>query len=348
MTEVKPEGYNVKNVESWVKDQVSSLRPPFIWTQLPGGHSNLTYQIKGTDGTIAVIRRPPRGKLLPKAHDMSREWAIISALFGTDVPVPEPIAFCEDTSVTGAWFYIMGCVQGSPLYNANDVHALVPEANRKVLANSFIDKLAALHNLNPDEIGLSNLGRKEGYVARQVKTWYHSWTSSSESAQLDDSRAHDLHRFFLDNLPEQDFARVVHGDYGFHNTLVGPDSRIAAIVDWEISTLGDPLADLAYALMSWQPSDASLPKNPDSITAQSGFPPREYLAERYESITNRDLSRLNFYLGFNRWKSAAIVHGVYARYMEDQKSTEGVDLIKMRSDIINNLEESERIIKSLR
>ena len=347
MNELKPEGYDVISVETWVKNHVSSLEPPFIWTQLPGGHSNLTYQIEDTKGTRAVIRRPPRGKLLPKAHDMSREWAVISALFGTDVPVPEPIAFCEDTSITGAWFYIMGFVQGSPLYNTDDLNNLVPEASRKKLARSFIDKLAALHNLKPDEIGLSKLGRKDGYVARQVKTWYRSWTSSCEAAELDDPRAHRLQRFFLDNLPEQELARVVHGDYGFHNTLVGSDDTVSAIVDWEISTLGDPLADLAYALMSWQTSDSSAPRNPDSITAQPGFPNREYLADRYHKITGLDLSNLNFYLGFNRWKSAAIVHGVYARYMEDQKSTVGVDLIKMRGDITRNLEESERIIANL-
>ena len=111
MNDLKPEGYDVISVETWVKNHVSSLKPPFIWTQLPGGHSNLTYQIEDTKGTRAVIRRPPRGKLLPKAHDMSREWAVISALFGTDVPVPEPLAFCEDTSITGAWFYIMGFVE---------------------------------------------------------------------------------------------------------------------------------------------------------------------------------------------------------------------------------------------
>ncbi|MAI41331.1 MAG: phosphotransferase family protein [Gammaproteobacteria bacterium] len=347
MTEMNPEGYKLKAVEAWVKDHVQSLSPPFTWTHLPGGHSNLTYQIEDRKGKLAVIRRPPRGELLPKAHDMSREWALISALFDTDVPVPEPLGFCEDPSITGAWFYIMGFVSGNPLYNADDVHNLVPETNRKRLANSFIDKLAALHSLNPDEIGLGELGKKEGYIARQVKTWYRSWMSSIEPAQLDDSRAHDLQKFFLDNIPDQELARVVHGDYGFHNTLVGQDGTITAIVDWEISTLGDPLADLAYALMPWQTSDISIPRNPEAVTAQFGFPSREYLAERYEKTTSRNLSQLNFYIAFNRWKSAAIVHGVYARYMANQKSADGVDLIKMHSDIIGNLEESERIVDSL-
>ena len=347
MAETSPEGYEVTAVETWATQHVPELAPPFKWTRLIGGHSNLTYQIEDTEGKLAVIRRPPRGELLPKAHDMSREWSLISALHGTDVPVPEPLGFCEDPEITGAWFYIMGFVDGHPFHNAVDVHTYLPEHKRAQFADSFIEKLAALHALDPDEIGLGQLGKKEGYVARQLKTWYRSWTSSAGPAQFDDPRAHELQRFFLENMPEQGKARVVHGDFGPHNTLVGPDGLVAAVIDWEISTLGDPLADVAYALNQWRPEVPIRPADPDSVSAQPGFPSREYLAKRYGELTGQDLSHLDFYLGFNRWKTSAIVHGVYAGYMEDKKSTDGVDLEKLQRDIVNGLDDAEIIVNRL-
>lgn len=331
-TESNPEGYKVEAVEAWVKAN-TTLVPPLAWTRLEGGHSNLTYLIEDQNNKQAVIRRPPQGELLPKAHDMSREWALISSLNPTSVPVPEAIGFCESPDVTGAWFYVMGLIDGKPLYSAEDTKRLVPEEERLALSHSFIDVLADLHSLDPDEIGLGDLGKKENYVGRQLKTWYRSWTSSIEHAKYDDPRAHDLQQFLLDNMPDQGMARVVHGDYGFHNCLIGANCRVAAVVDWEISTLGDPLADLAYALNQFgDPSDA-IQQTAEAATSPKGFPTRTVLAERYAERTGRDISQLDYYLGYNRWKTAAILHGVYARYMAGQKSTEGVDMEGLRSRI---------------
>jgi aminoglycoside phosphotransferase (APT) family kinase protein len=331
-TESSPEGYEVGPVEAWIKEN-TRLAPPLEWTRFEGGHSNLTYLIKDQNGDEAVIRRPPQGELLPKAHDMSREWALISALNPTSVPVPAAIGFCESPDVTGAWFYVMGLIDGKPLYSAEDTNKLIPESEREALSHSFIDVLADLHSLDPDEIGLGDLGKKENYVGRQLKTWYRSWTSSIEPANYDDQRAHDLQQFFLDNMPDQGMARVVHGDYGFHNCLIGSNCRVAAVVDWEISTLGDPLADLAYALNQFgDPSDI-IQQTAEAATSPKGFPTRMALAERYAERTGRDISQLDYYLGYNRWKTAAILHGVYARYMAGQKSTEGVDLDGLRSRI---------------
>ena len=342
-----PEGYTVDAVEAWIADNIPGLSPPFKWTRLEGGHSNLTYKLDDSNGKEAVIRRPPQGQLLPKAHDMSREWSLISALGPTAVPVPEALGFCESPDVTGAWFYVMGCINGRPLYNNEETEEWVPEAKRPTLANSFVDVLADLHSLDPDEIGLSDLGKRDSYVGRQLKTWYRSWTSSIEGADFDDDRAHNLQRFFLKNLPQQEKARVVHGDYGLHNCLTGPDSTVAAVVDWEISTLGDPLADLAYALNFFPDPSDTIPISPEAATAVSGFPTRTEMAERYETRTGRDLSNLDYYTGFNRWKSACIVHGVYARYMEGKKSSEGVDLEHMRSRIEGALELSEQAVNRL-
>jgi len=340
------EGYDIPAVERWIDENVATLKPPFEWTQLQGGHSNLTYRLDAQDGSAAVVRRPPQGELLPKAHDMSREWALISALGPTPVPVPQALGFCPDPEVTGAWFYVMGLVDGRPLYSAQETRDWVPEARRTVMAHSFIDVLAQLHSLDPDEIGLGDLGKKEGYVHRQLKTWYRSWTASVEFAGFDLPLAHELRDFFINNTPEQGPARVVHGDYGLHNCLIGGESTIAAVVDWEISTLGDPLADLGYALLPWaEPGDE--PINAEAATAVSGVPTRTELAQRYAAKTGADLSRLDFYIGYNCWKSAAILQGVYARYQAGNKSAEGADLDALRDRIGASLESAERAVNRL-
>ncbi len=342
-----PVGYQVRQVEAWIAAHIAELTPPLKWTRLEGGHSNLTYLVEGTLGRQAVIRRPPMGELLLKAHDMAREWALISALGRTKVPVPRALGFCDDLSVTGALFYVMGRVDGHALYSAADAEAWAPPQMRAEIAHDFIDVLAELHSIDPDTVGLGELGKKDDYIGRQLKTWYRSWNASIAGAQLDDPRAHALQKYLLEHVPEQGPARIVHGDYGLHNTLVGPDGRIAAVVDWEISPLGDPLADLAYALNQW-----AEPGDPPSVrgtppTALPGWPTRRALAERYAQRTGRDLRLLDYYVGFNRWKSAAIVHGVYARYLEGKKSTEGVDLPALKRSILRSLEQAEQAVGRL-
>jgi aminoglycoside phosphotransferase (APT) family kinase protein len=336
-----PPGYNVPAVEAWIKSHVEGLSPPFRWTKLEGGHSNLTYLIEDRDQRRAVIRRPPLGELLPKAHDMAREWALISALGSTPVPVPAALGFCDDVGITGARFYVMGHVNGRPLYSAADTERLVPEALRTKLAYSFIDVLAELHAIDPDAVGLGNLGKRDSYVGRQLSTWYKSWTASAGPAQYDDPRAHSLQRLLLEHLPDQGPARVVHGDYGLHNCLIGPAGSVAAVVDWEISTLGDPLADLAYALNQWPDPADRVVRAPTAATSPAGFPARSALSERYSARTGRDLSHLDYYIAFNRWKSAAIIHGVYARYIEGKKSHQGVNLEELRERIDSSLTAAE-------
>lgn len=340
-------GYDVPAVEAWIRENAPVLKLPLRWTRLEGGHSNLTYRLDDAAGRTAVIRRPPLGELLPKAHDMAREWALIRALGPTPVPVPEALGFCDDTTVTGARFYVMGHIDGHPLYNADDTRRYVPEDRRVAMAHSFFDALADLHAVDPDAVGLSDLGKKEDYVGRQVKTWYRSWTASVAPAQLDDERAHRLHDFLLANTPEQGPARIVHGDYGVHNVLIGPEGVVSAVVDWEISTLGDPLADLAYALNPWPAPTDDEPPAATAALSLPGFPTRTELARRYAERTGRDLSKLDFYVGFNRWKSACIVHGVYARYMAGQNGTQGVDLEGLKQSIFRSLDLAEQALARL-
>ncbi|MEK9719785.1 MAG: phosphotransferase family protein, partial [Quisquiliibacterium sp.] len=275
------------------------------------------------------------------------EWAVISALGPTPVPVPEALGFCQDPGVTGAHFYVMSFVEGAPLYLTADGHRLLPLQRREHFAHSFIDVLADLHSIDPDEVGLGALGKKDGYIERQLKTWYRSWNASIDDARMDDPRAHALQQYFLDHLPEEGPARVVHGDYGTHNCLVGADGAVAAVLDWEISTLGDPLADLAYAMNQWTQPDDAVPFRTDAPTTLPGFPPRRGLIDRYAQRTGLDLSRLDYYVGFNRWKSAAIGHGVYARYLAGKKSSQGVDLDELRQRVINFLALAEQAVERL-
>ncbi len=343
----QPVGYDVPAVEAWIARNIPSLRLPLRWTRLEGGHSNLTYLIEDAAGQRAVIRRPPMGELLPKAHDMGREWSLISALGPSGVPVPKALGYCADTAVTGAGFYLMGHVDGHPLYSADDARRWLPEPLRPTLSDDFIDVLADLHAVDPDAVGLAELGKKDDYIGRQLKTWYRSWNASIAPARLDDPRAHELQRYFLDHVPDQGPARIVHGDYGLHNTLVGADGRIAAVVDWEISTLGDPLADLGYALNQWAEPGDPPPVRAVPPTSLPGFASRQAMADRYAARTGRDLTGLDFYIGFNRWKSAAIGHGVYARYLEGKKSSQGVDLDGLKRSILQSLALAEAAVERL-
>ncbi len=318
-----PPGIEVDRVTSWLAERIDWLAAPLTWERLPGGHSNFTYRVIDANGRAFVLRRPPLGELLPSAHDMGREYRIIEALWSTAVPVPEPLAHCTDVDVTGAPFYAMGQVRGRSLYLRSDVEELVPEANRHPLGVSFIDVLTDLHAIDPDEVGLGRLGKPEAYVTRQLNRWYASW-NASKTAERPEVDA--LVEFLLARVPEQGRARVVHGDYGLHNCISTPEGYVAAVVDWEISTLGDPMADLAYALNGWiEPGDAD-PARPEAPVLAPGFPRRAELLARYAERTGADVSQIDFYSAFNHWKTVCIIEGVYARYLKGQKSTVGVDL----------------------
>ena len=326
-TTEQPDGIDVGAVTAWLADRLDGLAAPLRFTKLAGGHSNFTYLVEDAGGRRFVLRRPPLGELLPSAHDMGREWTIISALWPTPVPVAEPLAFCEDRAVTGAWFYCMGAVDGRALYEREDVDEFLPDHDRRrSLGFSFIDVRADLHALDPDEIGLGGLGRREDYVARQLNRWFASWNASQTPDIAGITTVADLHDRLVARIPEQGPARVVHGDYGLHNCLAGANGTIAAVLDWEISTLGDPLADLAYALNGWSSPDDPNPVREDGPTREPGFPHRNELLTRYAERTGRDCSGIDFYVSFNHWKTVCIIQGVYARYMAGQKSTEGVDL----------------------
>ncbi len=331
-------GYARPAVEAWIEANIDGLVGPFRWTRLEGGHSNLTFLLCDAEGRRVVIRRPPLGELLPKAHDMKREFTIISGLGPTTVPVATALGLCEDTAVTGAVFYVMSEVGGRALYTAEDVEGWLSMEARDVAGYSFIATLAELHSIDPVDVGLGQLARHDGYVSRQLRTWYGSWQASMEGADYDDDRIHRLHDELVDLVPDQGPARVVHGDYGMHNCMVDEDGTIVAVLDWEIATLGDPLADFAYALNGWSDPDDEIRVSHESATTAPGFPRRAALAEHYAELTGCELSDLDYYRTFNYFKTACILHGVYARYMLGKKSTEGIDVEGLRERMISSID----------
>ena len=221
------------------------------------------------------------------------------------------------------------------------------EAARRRAGESFVDVLASLHAIDPADVGLAELGRPDGYVARQLATWYGSWNASIEYAQHDEERVHDLHSMLVARIPEQGPGRIVHGDYGPHNTLFARTGEVQAVLDWEIATLGDPLADFAYSINAWvEPGDAGV-YGDDPPTALPGFPSRDALIDRYAAATGADLSQLAYYRTFNSFKTACILHGVYARYKAGQKSTDGVDLDMLFARIGLSLDAAETMSAEL-
>ena len=333
-------GFDVDVIEAWLAGN-TEIVGPCTWTRLEGGHSNLTYALTDSAGERFVIRRPPRGELLPKAHDMWREYRIIEALHPAGVPVAEPLAFCDDRDVCDRHFYVMGYVGGEALYTAAQTAPRLGAAARARVGESFMAVLAHLHSIDPADVGLADLGRHDGYVVRQLRTWYGSWTASVDAADLDDPRVHELFARLNANVPEQGPARVVHGDYGVHNVMVDENGTVVAVLDWEIGTLGDPLADFAYALNAWaEPHDGPVAAA-NAPTALPGFASRDDLVAAYSARTGADLSDLGFYRSFNSFKTACIVHGVYARYRLGMKSTEGVDMDGLLQRILTSIDVAE-------
>lgn len=339
-------GFDTHVIDGWL-ESTHQVERPIAWERLPGGHSNLTYLLTDSAGRELVIRRPPMGELLPKAHDMWREYRIIDGLWPTGVPVAQPVAYVDERALCDVHFYVMGKVEGRALYTGAEVAEWLDEPARRRAGESFIDTLAMLHSVDPAEVGLETLGRPDGYVARQLKTWYGSWTASIADADMDDDRTHRLHEMLLANIPAQGPGRVVHGDFGPHNCLFSQAGDLTAVLDWEIATLGDPLADLAYSINAWtEPSDL-LAEGVDAPTVLAGFPSRQDLLDRYAAATGADLGTIPFYRAFNWFKTACIIHGVYARYCAGKKSTEGVDMDLLKSRITIALANAETMAAGL-
>jgi len=305
-------GIDTPKVTSWFEQSVPGARGPFHFRVIAGGHSNLTFLVTGSDGTRYVLRRPPLGHVLESAHDMGREHRIISGLANTAVPVAPALGFCSDTSVNGAPFYVMAYVDGLVVHNQEEaLRMLTPEA-RANASRSLVDTMAAIHSVDLKACGLDNLGKHEDYIARQMRRWYGQWNQQKtrELAAVDEA-----HAILSTRIPEQGPATIVHGDYRLDNCMVDAAGNVIAVLDWEICTLGDPLADLGLLQVYWTgPGDAQSAWAVTGTTAP-GFWNRDDTLRRYAEVSGRDLSQIDFYIAFAYWKLACILEGVYARYL---------------------------------
>jgi aminoglycoside phosphotransferase (APT) family kinase protein len=309
-------------LEEWFAKEVPGAQPPLDFDRISGGRSNLTYGVTDSGGRRWALRRPPLGKRLASAHDMAREHRILAALGGTDVPVPPAVALCEDDAVNGAPFYVMDFVEGPVLRTRAEAEESFDEADRAAIGERVVGTLVAIHAVHPDAVGLGDLGRREHYVARQLRRWQGQWEKSKtrELEVID-----DVHRRLSERIPDQGPATIVHGDYRLDNMILSPAGEISAVVDWELCTLGDPLADLGMLLVYWsEPGDELMPLF-DPPTTASGFPGREVVRSRYAELSDRDLGEIDYYVALACWKLAIILEGVFSRYAAGQygKDAEG-------------------------
>ena len=289
---------------------------------IAGGKSNLTCEV--TDGQASwIVRRPPLGHVLATAHDMSREHRVITALHPTDVPVPAAYALCEDPDVIGAPFYVMERVEGTPYRLASQLEPFGSERTGAISAR-MVDTLATLHRVDPAEVGLGDFGRPAGFLARQVRRWKKQ-LDASRSREL--TGAHDLHHLLEANLPVEGAPAVVHGDFRLDNLMVDDDDQVAAVIDWEMATLGDPLTDLALLLVYQRMADLDTGYAVADASTAPGFLTDVEILNRYADRSGRDLSAMGFYLGLAHFKLAVILEGIHYRYAHGQTVGAGFDTV---------------------
>jgi aminoglycoside phosphotransferase (APT) family kinase protein len=305
------EGIDGAPVNAWLERHVTGAVAPFTFERIGGGRSNLTFAVTGADGERFVLRRPPLHHVLATAHDMSREHRAITAMGPTAVPVPQTLGLCTDESVNGAPFYVMTLVEGAVIDSVTNAASLGAPA-RATMATQLAEVLAELHSLDVDTIGLGDFARRDGYLDRQLARWSKQWDGSkTRDLPAIDGVAKQL----ADRIPPQQGVAVVHGDYRFGNCLADPTTgEIRAVLDWELCTLGDALADVGYVGAHWAPTDGSGGRHNDP-TGAGGFGSYAEFVERYSTHSPRDLSDIDFYVAFQLWRTAIILEGVYARYL---------------------------------
>jgi aminoglycoside phosphotransferase (APT) family kinase protein len=311
-----PPGLDLDRAGSFLVEASGGLLTgPLSATVISGGRSNLTYLVSGESGRV-VVRRPPLGHVLPSAHDMAREYRVISALSTIGFPVPRPLRLCTDTDVIGAPFYVMEYVDGVVLRGADG--AAVDRVRARACGESLVDLLVSLHGVDHEAVGLGDFGRPEGYLERQVRRWHQQWERSQtrELPLLDEVTA------LLDKaIPTSPRAGIVHGDYRLDNVMFSHDlATVLAVMDWEMATIGDPLADVGLLVVYTDLAQLNLtPPVPD------GFPTGAELAARYAAATGIDVARLSWYVAFGNYKLAVISEGIHARYLQGKTVGSGFE-----------------------
>ncbi|MEG3586025.1 MAG: phosphotransferase family protein [Actinomycetota bacterium] len=309
MGEGKNAGINEANVSNWLADR-TNVTGELSFEIVTHGRSNLTYVLEDESNTKWILRRPPTGHVLASAHDMSREHKIISALGKSNVPVPGVIGMCEDEAVTGASFFVMDFVRGNIIKDLADAQQFSPD-ERKIQSESLVEVLATLHKVDPEVVGLGELGKREDYIARQLRRWKRQVDEGSDRSL---PLFNELHKHLEGRIPTQIGYGIAHGDYRLDNCMIGLDNRVAAVLDWELCTLGDVLADLGGMLMWWGEKGSAKALMNEAPTLAEGYTHPDEVAAMYEKFSGRDLSDLPYYIAFQFWRLAAITEGVRVRF----------------------------------
>jgi aminoglycoside phosphotransferase (APT) family kinase protein len=306
-------GIDPARVTKWLSATLG-LQPPLSFIRIGQGQSNLTYAVGDVAGRRVVIRRPPLGELARGAHDMVREHRILTALATGRVPTARPLAISTDPAVTGATVYAMEHVDGIVLHTDESARALQADARSRV-GVAAVEALAALHRIDVDDVGLGDLGRRDQYAERQLRGWTRQWEATrTRELELVEQIARSLHAA----IPPQRDVALVHGDYSLANLIVGSDGEVRAILDWELSTLGDPVADLGTLLCYWPDRPEQAIPERDPLPLIAGFSSRQELIDAYARASpDRDLSGLQFWLALATWKLAIIFEGITRRRLEN-------------------------------
>jgi aminoglycoside phosphotransferase (APT) family kinase protein len=299
--------FDEASLQRFMIANVEGFTPRLTVEQFRGGQSNPTYRLSDGGGKRYVLRRKPPGKLLPSAHAVDREFRIISALYPTDVPVARPYALCEDDSVIGTAFYIMDFVDGRVLWDP--LLPSVPKEGRRAVYEAEIDVIAALHKVDYKKVGLEDYGRPGNYVARQLSRWGKQYIAS----KTDDIPAMDkLMEWLPAHAPQAETTTIVHGDYRLDNMIFHPtEPRVIAVLDWELATLGDPMADFTYLLMQW-----TMPGLANIDLKALNIPTMDEAASIYCKVTGDEVPELNWYFAYNLFRLAGIVQGIAKRIVD--------------------------------
>jgi aminoglycoside phosphotransferase (APT) family kinase protein len=307
-------GIDEANVTAWMQEHVGAT-PPLVFELIAGGRSNLTFRVRDAAGKTFALRRPPVSHVLPTAHDMVREHTIISALFPVGIPVAQPLGLCTDEAVNERPFYVMEFVDGAILRDRAQAEAAFDLATRSVIGDHLAETLAQLHDVDVDKAGLGDLARHDGYIERQLRRWRGQFEQMRVEGVDHENLVEEVGDELARSIPVQQRVAIVHGDYRLDNTVLDDVGRVRAILDWEICTLGDPMADVGVLLCYWsEAGDATVALLGAAPTSAPGFQTRDQVLKSYARHTTLDVSHVAYYQAFGYWKLACIMQGVFARY----------------------------------
>jgi aminoglycoside phosphotransferase (APT) family kinase protein len=321
-----PPGLDLEALSAYLAPRVGGLAGSLRGEVIPGGRSNLTYIVDDGQRRF-VVRRPPLAHVLPTAHDMAREYRVLAALQGTGIPVPQVIALCEDDAVIGARFYVMEWIDGHVVRDTLPAEFPDTTETRRAMSSALIDTLLQLHAIDADAVGLGDFGHPDGFLPRQVRRWWQQW-EASKTREL--PSIEDLRRRLDETVPTPSAPGIVHGDYRLDNVMYAPanPSRIVAVIDWEMCTIGDPLCDVGLLCVYWADSEsdaAARTLHGRSITIEDGFYKRADLLRDYAAGTQRDLTSLDWYIALGAYKLAIIAEGITARFLMGMTVGEGFE-----------------------